>query len=291
METLLEVAPFNAGPQPGHCPPRVPLGCVFYLTTRCQHSCAHCWLGCQPGQGVDMDPAMFREIAQRAAAQGLLRVVTLTGGEPFIDPDRLIEAVRHLLAGHGVMEIFIPTNGAWVMTDDYLVIAEELALIGQFVPYELRIAWSMNRWNLKQLGRSARPVAQRWSELERRFPQVFRRRTLEREDMLMLGRAEASGLARPGAHLGAHCSFDDWVDPSLGVGFYSDFLAFWPDGKVRTCYMAGPVIGSYQDDYQMLLDKRAAFLWRLRTELTGSPIGVLPGTACSGCAQRMSADA
>lgn len=291
MEALLAIAPFDAVTQPSHCPPRVPHGCAFYLTTRCQQSCAHCWLDCQPGQGMDMDPAMFREIVRRAASQGLLRVVTLTGGEPFIDPDRLIQAVRHLLAGHGVMEIFIPTNGLWVLREDYLVRAEELVLIGQFVPYELRVAWSMNRWNLAQLGRAARPVAQRWGELERRFPQVFRRRKLEAEDMLILGRASASGLARPGAHVGAHCSFDDWVDPSLGIGFYSDFLAFWPDGSVRTCYMAGPVIGSYQDDYQMLLDKRAAFLWRLRTEFTGSPTGVLPGTACSGCAQRMAADA
>ncbi len=291
MEAFLDVVPFYAGTQTSPSPPRVPLGCVFYLTTRCQQSCAHCWLGCQPGQGADMDPAMFREIVRRAAAQDLLRVVTLTGGEPFIDPDRLMQAVRHLLAGHGVMEIFIPTNGIWVLRDDYLVMAEELALIGQFVPYELRVAWSMNRWNLKQLGRAARPVAQRWGELERRFPQVFRRRTLESEDMLMLGRAAGSGLARPGAHVGAHCSFDDWVDPGLGVGFYSDFLAFWPDGSVRACYMAGPVIGSYQDDYQMLLDRRAAFLWQLRTELTGSPLGVLPAAACIGCAQRITTDA
>ncbi|HRZ07956.1 MAG TPA: radical SAM protein [Candidatus Competibacteraceae bacterium] len=291
MEALPDIAPLPAGASRSRCMARVPLGCVFYLTTRCQQRCAHCWLECQPDQGADMDPAMFREIVQRAAAQGLLRVVTLTGGEPFIDPDRLLECIRELLAGHGVLEIFIPTNGLWVLADDYRVLAEELAFIGQFVPYELRIAWSMNRWNLKQLGRNARPVAQRWRELERRFPQVFRRRTLEREDMLALGRAGASGLARPGAHLGAHCSFDDWVDPSLGVGFYSDFLAFWPDGSVRACYMAGPVIGSYQEDYSALLDKRAAFLWQLRAELTGSPFGILPGTACSDCARRIPADA
>lgn len=291
MEALPDIAPLPAGASRGRRMARAPLGCAFYLTTRCQHRCAHCWLECQPGAGTDMDPALFREIVPRAAAQGLLRVVTLTGGEPFIDPDRLLECIRELLAGHGVLEIFIPTNGLWVLADDYRILAEELAFIGQFVPYELRIAWSMNRWNLKQLGRNARPVAQRWGELEHRFPQVFRRRTLDREDMLMLGRAGASGLARPGAHLGAHCCFDDWVDPNLGVGFYSDFLAFWPDGSVRACHMASPVIGSYQEDYQVLLGKRAAFLWQLRTELTGSPFGTLPGTACNDCARRIPADA
>lgn len=291
MEALPKVAPTLAGTTRGSCPARIPLGCAIYLTTRCQQSCAHCWLECQPSKGEDMEPEMFREIVQRANANGLLRVVTLTGGEPFINPARLLECVRQLLAGHGVMEIFIPTNGLWVLSGNYLDIAEELAHIGQFVPYELRVAWSMNRWNMKQLGRSARPVAQRWNELERCFPEVFRRRTLERDDMLMLGRAGNSELARPGAHLGAHCSFDDWVDPNLGVGFYSDYLAFWPDGSVRACYMAGPVIGHYQDDYQVLLDKRAAFLWQLRTELTGSPTGVLPGTACSDCAKRIPTDA
>jgi len=94
MEALPDIAPSPAGASRGRCPARAPLGCVFYLTTRCQQRCAHCWLECQPGQGVDMDPAMFREIVRRAAAHGLLRVVTLTGGEPFIDPDHLLECIR-----------------------------------------------------------------------------------------------------------------------------------------------------------------------------------------------------
>ncbi|MEI7613564.1 MAG: radical SAM protein [Betaproteobacteria bacterium] len=287
---MSDAVPHSGITQNGGSPPRVPLGCAIYLTTRCQQSCAHCWLGCKPGIGVDMDMSMFNEIVQRASAQGLLRVVTLTGGEPFIDPERLMACIRLLLAGHGVLEIFIPTNGLWVLEDNYLTLAEELAYVGQFVPYELRIAWSMNRWNLKQLGHAARPVARRWTELERRFPQVFRRRTLEREDMLLLGRAGESGLARPGPHLGSHCCFDDWIDPNSGVGFYSDYLAFWPDGSVRACYMAGPVIGTYQEDYQKLLDKRASFLWQLRIEMTGSPTGSLPGTACGSCAQRIPAN-
>lgn len=84
MEALPDVAPSPAGAPRGRCMARAPLGCAFYLTTRCQHRCAHCWLECQPDQGADMDPAMFSEIVQRAAAQGLLRVVALTGGEPFI---------------------------------------------------------------------------------------------------------------------------------------------------------------------------------------------------------------
>ena len=264
---------------------RVPIGCAFFITTRCNHRCSICYLECDPQLGTDMPDEMLNDLIEKAWRAGLLRNVTLVGGEPFLSVKRLLDLVRRLVTGYGVLEIFIPTNGRWVLTDRWREIAAELAGYGQWVPYELRIAFSQNQWNLEQLGPRADDVRRRWSELENAYPQVFRRRTLVEDEMLSLGRARTHGLARPGTSVGAHCSFDDWVDPARSLGFYTDFLSFWPDGTYRCCFAGGPVVGKWNEDLSPALDRRAILLRNMRLQLGNPGEDTLPAATCSHCVE------
>jgi pyruvate-formate lyase-activating enzyme len=62
-----------------------------------------------------MPADMLDDLVERASRAGLLRNVTLVGGEPFLDTRRLLDLVRRMVTGYGVLEIFIPTNGHWVL--------------------------------------------------------------------------------------------------------------------------------------------------------------------------------
>lgn len=267
--------------------PRIPYGCSIYITTRCNHRCRHCYLECSPSSGDDMSESLLRRVIEKSHKAGLLRNVTIVGGEPFIDVDRLVRVVSILVSGYGVLEIFIPTNGRWVLRDDYFDLAGKLEEYGRWVPYELRIAFSENKWNFEQLGRDAVEVSGRWSVLEREFPRVFRRRTLVEEDMTNAGRAKKNVIARPGTHIGAHCSFDDWVDPVHGFGFFSDYLSFWPDATSRVCYAGGPIIGSVEEDFHVLLHRRSEFLCFMKNTILGNIHDTLPASACEICCQIM----
>jgi hypothetical protein len=232
-----------------------------------------------------MPDEMLNDLIEKAWRAGLLRNVTLVGGEPFLDIKRLLDLVRHLVTGYGVLEIFIPTNGRWVLAERWREIAAELAEYGRWVPYELRIAFSQNQWNLEQLGLQADDVCHRWSELENAHPQVFRRRTLVEDEMLSLGRARTYGLATPAASVGAHCSFDDWVDRGRSLGFYTDFLSFWPDGAYRCCFTGGPVVGKWGEDLSLALERRATLLHEMRLQLSKPGEDTLPAATCSRCVE------
>lgn len=262
---------------------RIPYGCSIYLTTCCTHACRHCYLECNTVSGMDMPEQMLLRVIEKSSKAGLLKNVTIVGGEPFIDTKKLLWTLRQLLDGHGILELFIPTNGRWVLADDYLDIGIELEELGRWVPYELRVAFSDNQWNIEQLGDQANIVLSRWLELESIFPSVFRRRELLAENMSNRGRAKSLGIARPGKHVGAHCSFDDWVDPFKNYGFYSDYLSFWPDGTCRACYAGGPVLGTLQDEFDVMFTKRAEYLFYLRESIAGSKYGSLAGSTCELC--------
>jgi hypothetical protein len=230
-----------------------------------------------------MPADMLDDLVERASRAGLLRNVTLVGGEPFLDTRRLLDLVRRMVTGYGVLEIFIPTNGHWVLKPSWAEIAAELAEYGRWVPYELRIAFSQNQWNLEQLGIQADEVCRRWTELETAYPDVFRRRTLAVDEMMSLGRARTHGLARPAPFVGAHCSFDDWADPGRPLGFYTDYLSFWPDGTYRCCFAGGPVIGRWNEELEPVLERRAALLTEMRRQLGQPGQDTLPAATCSRC--------
>jgi hypothetical protein len=264
---------------------RVPYGCAFFITTRCHHRCRHCYLECDPCQGIDMPDEMLDDLVERAWHAGLLRNVTIVGGEPFLDVGRLLGFVRRLVTGYGVLEIFIPTNGRWVLSEGWCGVADQLAEYGRWVPYELRVAFSHNQWNLEQLGPHAGTVLQRWAELETVHPHVFRRRTLGQDEIMAVGRARKNSLAAPGKTVGAHCSFDDWVDRNRTLGFHTDFLSFWPDGSLRCCFAGGPTVGQWGEDLAPVLDRRATLLGKMRVQFGKSGEDTLSPETCSHCVE------
>jgi hypothetical protein len=231
-----------------------------------------------------MPEAVLDGILAKCAAHRLLGNVTLLGGEPFINPARLLGIIERIWKlGAGTLEIFIPTNGRWAASNDYDNIVNKLTFLAQWFPYGLRIAFSMNEWNLEQLGPLAPVVLKRWRALEKRYPEIFYHRELKAEELLPLGRAEKNALACPKEHVGVNCSFDDWLDPGFG-GFCTDYLAFYPNGDCGLCYVYhSPVIGKWTDDFAVLLNKRRKYLLDLRKNLTGEFFGVLASTACSFC--------
>lgn len=234
-----------------------------------------------------MPDSMLDMVLEKTHETGLLKNVTIVGGEPFIDTERLNRIVSTLVSGYGVLEIFIPTNGSWVLRNDFLDLARRLEEYGRWVPYKLRVAFSENKWNLEQLGNEATEVRSRWNELERAYPRVFMRRVLVETDMTNAGRARKNGIARTGEHVGAHCSFDDWVDPLRGFGFYTDYLSFWPDGTCRACYAGGPVIGTVAEDFDRLLERRARFLRFMKSAILGGTQDTLPASTCGICCDMM----
>jgi hypothetical protein len=258
---------------------------MIHITTRCQHKCRHCYVDFTHDNVADLDENNLQIILDKCSSAGLLTNITLIGGEPFIDPPRLLNIIKKIWhIGAGTLEIFIPTNGRWVAEDEWEDIVAELVKLGQWFPYGLRVAFSKNEWNISQLGELASVVMRRWSELEKRYPELFYDRTLIREEMLPLGRAKKNDLASPGKHVGVNCCFDDWYDPAPGGGFCTDYLIFFPNGDCGMCHLYySPVIGNVHDDFTRLLDKRRDYLITLRRHITGDIFGTLGPEACQIC--------
>lgn len=265
--------------------PCQPWGCMIHFTTRCQHRCAHCYVDFERNGVGDMPEKTLDLIIAKCAVADMLGNVTLIGGEPFLDPEYLLNIIRKIwYSGRRVLEIFIPTNGRWLTRPDWENIVIQLARLGQWFPYDLRVAFSENEWNLAQLGELAPIVRSSWRELEKAYPAIFSHRVLEKTALLPLGRAARNNLAEPDDSVGVNCSFDDWYDPETGGGFCTDYLAFYPDGSCGLCYVYhSPIIGTARDDFSTLLRKRRDYLIDLRLRLTGKPFGILDSHACEEC--------
>lgn len=179
----------------------------------------------------DMPEEIFDLYLEKGAKHGLLGNVTLIGGEPFIDVERLIRFIRKIWQlGAPTYEIFIPTNERWTLRPDWREIAAELASLAQWFPHDLRIAFSRNEWNLAQLGEFKDTVCDRWEALEKFSPSTFMHRVLEKGQVLPLGRAAANGLSEPDKSTGLNCTFDDWYDPGQRLAFAR---IIWPFFRMR----------------------------------------------------------
>lgn len=232
-----------------------------------------------------MDDSTLSLLIETAAKQGLLRTVTLVGGEPFFAPERLFKIIRKIWQqGSGTLEIFIPTNARWVSSDSFEASVAELVHLSQWFPYGLRVAFSRNEWNLAQLGALAPLVIERWEALEKTYPEVFYHRTLSQDEILPLGRAKKNALATPSGQVGVNCSFDDWYDPGCQSGFCTDYLAFYPNGECGLCYVYhSPVIGTVHDAWGIMLRHRREYLHALRLHIGGSSFATLGPNSCVIC--------
>lgn len=79
---------------------------------KCPIACRHCWSNCRPDRVEQMDINVLRTAIRQFGAIENSEIVALTGGEPFIYPDRLLIALEeinrfpHLKSG-------VITNGFW----------------------------------------------------------------------------------------------------------------------------------------------------------------------------------
>lgn len=85
-------------------PPRL----IWYVTSRCNARCSHCFFGRQLNQAGELSLEEFRTVVRSLRTR--VRSVTLTGGEPFLRND-LPALCRALAEINGADLVTLPTNG------------------------------------------------------------------------------------------------------------------------------------------------------------------------------------
>jgi Fe-coproporphyrin III synthase len=89
-----------------------PPSVYWYLSFRCNLTCAHCWIGSSPWAAASADLSTeraFAVIEQMAALKA--RTVILSGGEPFLRPDATVLIDALVRAG---VNVAIETNGTLI---------------------------------------------------------------------------------------------------------------------------------------------------------------------------------
>jgi len=98
------------------------LGGGLVLGYRCPSRCRHCLYGSGPHRrdGEPPTSAALDELLDRLAAVGSGARYHIGGGEPFLDVDRLEQAVTGM-ASRGLALDYVETNAAWVRDADHAV--------------------------------------------------------------------------------------------------------------------------------------------------------------------------
>ncbi|HEY3489167.1 MAG TPA: radical SAM protein [Candidatus Deferrimicrobiaceae bacterium] len=90
-------------------------GFSMVLTRRCNVSCRHCGFECNDATSETMTRDEAMEYIGGAASIPSLRIVSFTGGEPFLEYDLLRDLV--VLAGRMGISSEVVTNGSWAATE------------------------------------------------------------------------------------------------------------------------------------------------------------------------------
>ncbi len=86
------------------------------LSYRCQAACRHCLYNCGPDWQDWMSPELLRESLEAVLSWPHRVQIHLTGGEPFLKFDLLLEAVEQ--ATELGIPRYIETNAGWCVTED-----------------------------------------------------------------------------------------------------------------------------------------------------------------------------
>lgn len=124
MDTeLQDVAATPAGPADAEGRRRYRPHLYWYLTFRCNLSCAHCWVGASPriDTAGELTPAEAMRVVDQIDELGA-SACTLSGGELLTRPDAL--DIVEALAGRGV-QVWIETNGL-LIRDRFLELAPRI---------------------------------------------------------------------------------------------------------------------------------------------------------------------
>lgn len=94
-----------------------PFDISLLFTTKCNAACLHCGFSCSPHEGVDADLDMLKNFSLEAYkyAQKKAKVlrVHLTGGEPFLRYNDMLDLARYLKALDGDIVMSCMTNAHW----------------------------------------------------------------------------------------------------------------------------------------------------------------------------------
>jgi MoaA/NifB/PqqE/SkfB family radical SAM enzyme len=89
-------------------------GVHLLLTYECNFECDHCFVWGSPRQPGAMSPEQIREILEQSKRLGTVEWIYFEGGEPFLDPPKLVEAVQR--ANRMGFRVGIVSNGFWATT-------------------------------------------------------------------------------------------------------------------------------------------------------------------------------
>ena len=97
-----------------------PFDICLLFTTKCNADCLHCGFSCSPQEGVDADLDMLKNFSLEAYkyAQKKAKVlrVHVTGGEPFLRYNDLLDLARYLRALDDDILMNCMTNAHWATT-------------------------------------------------------------------------------------------------------------------------------------------------------------------------------
>ncbi|MEX2753360.1 MAG: hypothetical protein Q6366_016050, partial [Candidatus Freyarchaeota archaeon] len=106
-----------------------PVSAGIFLSYKCSSKCRHCMYACSPAWGADWISKgdLERVLVQLAStilpspmgsdSVGINYGLHLTGGEPFLNFELLVEGVE-MAESLGIPSIFVETNAFWCSDDE-----------------------------------------------------------------------------------------------------------------------------------------------------------------------------
>lgn len=92
--------------------PPAPRAVKIELTQRCNYRCAFCALQFRENSTTDMDFDLFKRITTEMREAGVVEIAPFYIGESFVNPKRLVEAIRWLKEDLATPYVFLTTNGS-----------------------------------------------------------------------------------------------------------------------------------------------------------------------------------
>ena len=92
--------------------PPAPRSVKIELTQRCNYRCAFCALQFREKSNTDLDWALFQRITTEMREAGVVEIAPFYIGESFVDPKRLVKAIRWLKDDLKTPYVFLTTNGS-----------------------------------------------------------------------------------------------------------------------------------------------------------------------------------
>ena len=97
--------------------PPAPKAVKIELTQRCNYRCAFCALQFREKSTTDMDWDLFKRITTEMREAGVVEIAPFYIGESFVDPKRLVAAIKWLKEDLQTPYVFLTTNGSLAKPD------------------------------------------------------------------------------------------------------------------------------------------------------------------------------